>query len=314
MLLPEWSVVGLVAVSIGVAGTFFDKYLLEKYFNSEDEADDGGPGALMIFSSYFASIVALAIFLFYHSRIEFALGTGMAGLFAGALFAIWGFLYLEAINRVELSRVVPLLQTIPAFSLLIAFVTLGEILTLEQVLAMLGLILGAIVLLYTKEENCFRLDGTTLCIMLGVSLLTALSDTIFKAVALTSNYASAAFWSWCGFVLFGISLYLFSSHYRSQFELLTRERFGEKFTLNSLNEIFDNLHELLFFLAITLGPIALVHSINAYEPILVLVVGFLMAALAPRYFKEDNSGSVVIYKIFGVLVITVASVYLYSVT
>lgn len=311
MIFPVWTYLGLAAVSIGVLGTLFDKYLLEKYF-ANHEADDAGPGALLIFSSFFAIFIVGGIYYFSHSSISFNLNYGLIGLTAGTFNGIWILLYLYAIHRTDVSRALPIFQIIPAFGLVIAYFTLGETVTFIQMFAIATIIFGALVLLYVKKDGFFTIDSTTMYLMLTASFFIALSHAVFKIAAVGSNYATATFWLWSGFVLFGIMLFFFCADYHKQFKYLIKRRLKNVVLTNGANEIFDNLSELIFFAAVLIGPIALVQSLNAYEPIFVLVISILMAKIAPKYFNEELTTAIVIQKIIGVLIITFGSVILYS--
>ena len=77
----------------------------------------------------------------------------------------------------------------------------------------------------------------------------------------------------------------------------------------------DNAGELLFLLAVTLGPVALVQSTNAYEPLIILMVSFVLAKLFPYTFPTVKQEYVLTQKIFtliGIVIISIGSIYLYT--
>lgn len=307
-MLPLWVILAFSGVVLAVGGTLFDKYLLEKYFNNDD---DDGPGALIIFSAYFLIIIISIVYLFKHEEIDFSLLVGLTGLFVGILNGLWILLYLIAMNRADVSKVVPLFQTIPIFGLFYAMIILGEFLTFDQILATVIIITGALVLLYTRGRGMFNLDLQTLALMIGSSSIVALSQVIFKYVSLSSNYWTATFWLGSGFVIFGIGLFFFVESYRNQFGNLFNERVKAMFGANAINELFDNAGELLFLAAVVIGPVALVQSINAYEPLLIFLSSITMARLHPRYFYEDISRRALLQKFTGIIIISIGSLYLY---
>ncbi len=59
-MLPLWVLLGITGVLFAVGGTMFDKYLLERYFNSDDYS---GPGALILFSALFVTPVVLFVII-----------------------------------------------------------------------------------------------------------------------------------------------------------------------------------------------------------------------------------------------------------
>lgn len=314
MLPPIWFFIGLISLFIGVIGSFFDKYLLKKYFGNETESENGA-GALIIFSAFFL-IVLFPIMLFWgHSKIDFDINVGWVGAISGVLSGLWILLYLHALDRVDVSQAIPIFQTIPIFGLVLGYITLGETLTTLQLFSALVMILGATVLINTKEQTSPSSKYSTLLLMLGSSFFVALSQVIFKIVAIDINYWTAIFWNWVGFIVFGGILYLSVKQYRFQFKYLLGQRvtsLKSVYGVSALNEIFDNISDLTFLLAVILGPIALVQSLNAYEPIIVLGFSAIMVKAFPKYFLDDFSKTSFEQKFIGILIISSGSFILYT--
>jgi len=311
-MIPSWTLIGLIAVLMWVIGTFFDKYLLEKYFGSSDEPDDAGPGALIIFSSYFSFAIVVFAYIFGSDQISFDLIHGLIGILVGALNGAWILIYLYALNRSSVAKIIPIFQLIPIFGLVFSSIILAEFLITKQIFAVVLLMLGALLLLHYKKNSYLSIDIRTLFMMLSATALIALSEAVFKFAAVEANYWTAAFWTSVGFTLFGVILFFCVRKYREEFVELVAERTRSVMSINSANEVIDNSAELVFFFAITIGPIVLVQSLNAYQPMIALVIGGLMGKLLPQYFTEDDDNTI-IQKVAGILVITVASLYLYSI-
>lgn len=311
ILLPNWVLVGFFAVILWVAGSFFDKYLLNRYFDDEESQIDG-PGALIIFSSYFSIAIVITILVLRYESISFDLIPGLFGVSVGVINGLWILIYLYALNMSEVSRVVPIFQTIPIFGLILGFFLLGEHLTLNQIYAASIVIFGALVLLHDKQHSFFGVDVKTLLLMLFASSLIALTEVFFKIISIGASYWTAAFWTSVGFTLFGVFLYFTVRRYREEFLHMFLSRVKHVLGSNSVNEIMDNGAELIFFFAVTIGPIALVQSLNAYQPIIVLAAGIVLGTVFPKYFREDFSRSTFIQKMFGVLIMMFGSIYLYT--
>ncbi|MCA9363582.1 DMT family transporter [Candidatus Kaiserbacteria bacterium] len=313
MFMPLWFIVGLISLFIGVIGSFFDKYLLEKYFSNSTESENGA-GALIIFSAFFLIVLYPIMLFFGYDKIDFNITVGWVGLISGIMSGLWILLYLHALDRVDVSQAIPIFQTIPIFGLILAYFTLGEVLTKVQILASLILILGASVLIRTKEES-FSSQYKALFLMLGSSFFVALSQVVFKVVAVDINYWTGIFWNWVGFILFGSILFVSVKEYRAQFMYLAKQRVSSiksVYGISALNEVFDNISDLTFLLAVILGPIGLVQSLNAYEPIIVLIFSSLMVKVSPKYFLGDFSKSTFEQKFVGILIITTGSFILYT--
>jgi len=310
-MLPTWTLLGLGGVMLAVGGTLFDKYLLSKYF-ADYEDGEAGPGALLIFSAYFSSFIIIGLLLYGYTNITFDIQPMLYALIAGVLNGIWILMYLYAISRADVSKTAPILQTIPAFGLLLAFVTLGEVLTTMQLYAVAVLAFGAIVLLHEPKEGLLNIDTKTLGLMLGSSFFVALSQTLFKVGTNLSGYINATVWLWVGFLFFGILLHIAVPKYKRQFGHMFSQRIRNVFSLNAANEAFDSVGELLFFGAIMIGPLALVQSLNTYEPMLIFVTSVILTLLYPKYFKESLTTQALVQKVFGILVLFVGTLILYN--
>ncbi|WP_299848850.1 EamA family transporter [uncultured Roseovarius sp.] len=308
-MLPLWVILGLGGVLFSVFGTMFDKYLLERYFNSKDQ---GGPGALIIFSALFAVTVVLLVVALRYSAIDFSLTVGAVGISAGVINGLWILMYLHAMIRADVSNVVPLFQTVPIFGLVFGAAILGEYLTGPQVLAALVIMSGAIVLMCKIDSGRLGLDVTSMVLMLGSSSCVALSQVVFKSAAVDANYWTAAFWLGVGYMSFGASLYRFVPTYRRQFLTLFSKRRLQIIGVNALNEVFDTAGDLIILAAVVIGPVALVQSLNAYEPMFIFLLSLLLMHLWPSYFQEDISTSALIQKFSGITIIVFGSIFLYS--
>lgn len=308
-MLPLWVILGIGGVLFSVFGTMIDKFLLERYFNSDDHS---GPGALIIFSSLFSIVIAILLIAFRYDAIDFGRDAAAVGLLAGAIYGVWLLMYLHAMTRADVSKVAPLFQTVPIFGLVFGAVILGEFLAPKQMLAAAIIITGAIILMYQRANGRMGLDMVTLGLMLGSSCFVALTQVVFKVVAIDANYWTAAFWQSIGYMAFGIALFVFSPGYRQQFLYLFGRRRSHILGVSIANEIFDNIGDLVTLAAVVLGPVALVQSLGAYEPMLIFLLCLLLMRLWPRYFHEEVSTSALLQKSCGIAVIFVGSIVLYS--
>lgn len=288
----------------------FDKYLLERFFDS----NEGGPGSLLIFSPIFMIPVVLIVVIFRYSQLDLSAQTGAIGIAAGVMGGAWTFMYLLAMNRADISKVIPVFQMVPIFGLFFGIVFLDEFLTSQQILVAATIVIGAVVLMSEKGAGRYKIDLTKLLLMTGASCLLALSQVIFKVVAIDANFWTATFWIGIGFALFGALLFLFVTGYRNQFFLLLEERRAAIIGFNAANELFDNVGELVFLGAIVLGPVALVQSLFAYEPVIVFLISAVLTRFWPAYFNEVTSKPALFHKLTGIAIILAGSLLLYTAT
>ena len=308
-MIPIWVVVGLGAQFFWVLSAIIDRYLIEKYFRAEDGTEEG-VGALVLFSSFFAVFLSIGALLFDTKAIDFSLQTAIFGTCMGLINTLWVLLYLHAIEKTEISRAVPVFQTIPIFGFIFGWLFLTESLTMLQFIGSLTIIIGALLLSYNFSLKKFLWVPTLL--MLGASVLIALQEVLFKIIALDTNFLTSVFWLGIGFALGGTLLYLTQKRYRTQFHSLIRTKTKSIIGANVFNEVIDTTGNLLISFAVILGPIALVQSLNAYQPLLLLIVSYITVFFFGNYLDEDISKQALIQKIIGISVITLGSFVLYS--
>lgn len=309
MFLPLWVLIGLAAQVFWVIGAIIDKYLIEKYFSGDDE-EDGGVGTLVLFSSVFSVGISIVAAIIAWDDIAFSFTAASLGILVGIANALWVLMYLYAIEKSELSRTIPIFQTIPIFGFIFGYIFLAETLTNIQLLGTLIVITGAFILSYHFTNNSFAWKPFGL--MLGASAIVAFQETLFKVVALDFSYWSSAFWLGIGFSLFGLVLYCCVSSYRKQFLHHISKHNNTIWYANGINELMDNSANLMFAFAVTLGPIALVQSINAYQPLLMLIVSYSVYVTFGDFLDEDLGKGTIIQKVLGVVIITIGSILIYS--
>jgi uncharacterized membrane protein len=307
--IPLWVYIGLGAQLLWVVGNLFDKYLIEKFFRGEEDDEDEGIGTLVLFSAFFAALVSVGVYVGWGNQVSFAPSSVGWGITIGVLNAVWLIAYLYAIGRGELTKTVPIFQTIPVFGFFFAFLLLGETVTLTQFLAAGGLMLGSFVLSYNFRNGHF--SWLPLCLMLIASAVVALQEVLFKFVALDDGFATSAFWQGIGLGLTGITLYLTVPTYRRQFNTFLAERNKQIWGISAVNEVFDNAATLVFSYAVILGPVLLVQSVNAYQPLVLFVVSYIIAMFFGNYLREDISAVSTAQKVLGITIITIGSVMLY---
>jgi uncharacterized membrane protein len=307
--IPLWVYIGLGAQLLWVAGNLFDKYLIETFFRGDDDDEDEGIGTLVLFSAFFAVLVSAVVYIGWGEYVSFSGPSALVGTGIGILNALWVIAYLYAIGRGELTKTVPIFQTIPVFGFFFAFLLLGETVTTVQFIAATSLVLGSFVLSYNFQHG--RFAWLPFGLMLIASAIVALQEVVFKFVALSEGFATSAFWQGIGLGLTGLALYVTVPTYRRQFNSFLAERNKKIWAISGINEVFDNAATLVFSYAIILGPVLLVQSVNAYQPLVLFLVSYCIAIFFGNYLREDISTVSTIQKVVGISIITAGSVLLY---
>ncbi len=319
-----WLILVLIAQITWAVGIYIDKYLVSP---STDDSQEQAVGTLVLVSSFFTIIVATLIFVTVLAvkgvsvgLTSFSLGSSSVALalFVGALEVIWLIPYFYALHYSDETAAPPLLQTIPVFGCLLGFFVFGEIPTQTQVFAG-GIILFGSLLLnlellgeaagYTKRV---RIHWKTVMLMLIASFIVAFASFVFKDTAIESNYWGSAFWMSIGSFVTGLVIIATVPQYRRQFVAYIQKGERKKIGLNLLNETLDNLAILAFYGAIVFGPsTALVQSTIAYQPMLLLAIGFGLALHGSKRYTRKLSGFSLMRRITGISTILVGSLLIF---
>jgi drug/metabolite transporter (DMT)-like permease len=247
------------------------------------------------------------------AKLTFDFNSLSVAIAVGVMEILWLIPYFYAIHHSDETSAPPVFQTIPIFGFALGFLVFGEVPTVVQVgggsVILLGSILlnleitkrqaaeGALDLLTRKigikaikelttgelerlwkvaEQRGVALNKKAFGLMLLASFIIALSAFLFKDAAESENFWGSAFWMALGAFSFGVCLWLSVPGYRRQLTAtLKRPRMLK---LNLANEVVDNIAMLAFYGAVVLGPsVAVVQLSNAFQPILILAMGAILA-------------------------------------
>ena len=293
----NWFFIALLAPALWSVTNHIDKYLLGRYFKHK------GTGALIIFSSLIGFFVLPVILLFQPNVL------GIQPLHAllimgGSVISLLGILaYLYALGRDEASIVVPLFQTIPVFAYILGFIVLGEILSLQQIIASFLVITGAVGISLDLNQGRARLKITVLLLMLIASFLIAFSSLIFKFVAIQADFWTTSFWAYVGSALVGVFFLVFVKKYRDQFVSVFKSNKIPAIGLNGLNEIIDVVASLSLRYATLLAPLALVWTVNGFQPFFVLLYGVILTLFFPQLGRESLLKKHLLQKLVAIAII-----------
>lgn len=314
-----WLLLVLAAQITWAVGIYIDKYLVSP---STDDSDEEAVGTLVLISSSFTLVVAgaIALYIFLTKGIAggleaLALDTTnlSLALFVGVLEVVWLIPYLYALHHSDETVAPPLFQTIPIFGFVLGFFFFGETPSLTQLFAAGIILLGSLVLnleLMSEEAGGRKVvvHWKSVALMLFASLIVALASFVFKDSALDDGYWGTAFWMAAGSFATGIGIWLTVPKFRREFNTFVRARNRRKIAINVMNETIDNLAILAFYGAVLLGPsTALVQSTVAYQPVLLLVVGMVLARCGSNRHRQKLSGYGLMRRIAGIATIFVGS-------
>jgi len=294
----DWVLIALLAPLLWAVSNFIDKLLISKYFGNK-------LGALMIFSSIVAVVIAPLIYLYKPEVLNIDFWTMVIVLLNSFLLLIYLFPYFWSLRDEDTSNVTPLFQTIPFFVMALSFVFLKETLTLLQVVAVVFVALGAFLISLRIDGKKLLFNKRVLVLMLAASFLVALNSVIFKYFALELDYWTIIFWQYIGSTIFGIILLIFVKDYRKQFFSLFKIKKGWLIGLNFFNELVNFGAWMAFSFASLLAPVAMIWVVNGAQPFLVLALGFVLTKFFPKIQKEDTSNASLLRKFAAITLIVI---------
>ncbi len=296
-----WFLIAALGSLCYASTNHIDKYLISKYLKG------GKVGSLIIFSSIF-SIFALPVVWYIHPQVfSVSVLQGVALALTGVMTVIAILLYFYALNEDEATMVVPFYQTVPIFAFVLGYGVLGEVITAVQGVAALIIISGATILSFDYTGGRIHFKRKVVLLMLGASLLYAISSVVFKLVALEEGFWLSTFWSLVGKVLLGGLFLLAVPVYRRQFFTVLKENKVRILALNSVNETLSIVADALVSFATLLAPVALVLLAESFQPVFVFLIGIILTIAFPRISTESLSKRHVFQKICAIGLIVVGS-------
>jgi drug/metabolite transporter (DMT)-like permease len=314
----DWFIPAFLAQLLWVSGNLFDKYLISDYRSDNDSSTaEMTPMVLLMFSGIFSLVVLIALVVFAFStkqEFETSFGSVSVGILCGILNFMWLSLYLHAIAKSELSKVIPLFQTIPIFAAVTGYLFLGEVLTHLDIFFGCIILFGALILMFKTQTKVggrvHRFDKSVFVMMLCASFLIAVSEALFKHVALDSTFLESSIWTTLGMVVACATWMCVSTETRRSFTSTMKKGGRRIIALNAVNEIIDNMAFLMFSYATTVGTLAIVQTSMAYQPALVFGSTLILTLLGSRSYREDMDPYTILQKVTGIALITIGSYFI----
>jgi len=302
----HWFPIAIIAPILFGLVNHLDKYLLDKYFRFK------GVGALALYSSLFGLVILPLAFFISPDGIGVDLLTGIILIIVGILTGIAIILYLYALNKEETSLVVPFYQTVPLFGFIFGFALLGEKLSLSQAWAGLIILFGATILsLEFVEERRLRPRWNILILMLFSSMLYGFHEVLFKFATVETSFWKSIFWSNLGLFMVGIALFSLLPDFRNDFLSTLKENKHSIVLVNLAGEAITMIGNIAILYAVLLAPVALVQTVNGYQPVSVFIIGIFLTIFFPKIATEKLGTRHLFHKIISLVIIGIGTILLY---
>lgn len=297
----SWFFISLTGTALFAVGNFIDKILISRYFKG------GGVGALAIYSAFIGIFILPFPFIFNTDFFSPGLVAILIMIASGIIYLLGIIPYLYALTSDDTSTVVPIFQTIPIFSYVLGYFFLKENISFIQFVGMLLIILGSIFISFDMSGVRIVFKAKGIFLMLVSSACIAISGFLFKFIGTDHGFLITSFWTYAGYTLLGIFLFIISKNYRSQFVHTLKANSVKIIGINILNEVIGIGGKMLQNLATLLAPLALAVAVNGFQPIFVLFYGLMFTIFFPHIINEKMTKRHLVFKSLSIVVIIVGA-------
>lgn len=243
-------------------------------------------------------ILVLIPFGFYFpSRIELGLV-----LLAGIAQVGGWILFFKALNKGEVSRVIPFVGAFVAiFVLILSRFSINEHLSNQQVLAFIFLALGSLIIAVKKKGLLKSFFEGAFGLALFSSLLFAVFWVITKYIFLDAPFTTGLVWIRTGVALIALTLLI----PRKNRELIFRKT--EKLKPETIKFLISGralsiLGALGVYFAVYLGSVTLVNSLQGFQYVFILILALLLFKKFPK-LREQFNKEIIIQKVIALIFI-----------
>tara|TARA_Y100000310_G_scaffold187420_1_gene187457 strand:- start:327 stop:1196 length:870 start_codon:yes stop_codon:yes gene_type:complete len=280
----SWLTLALTATLIWSVVAILDKFVMSH--EMRDPILAGFAFGASVFGVY--TLVSL-----YQGTIS-TQGPILLPMFVGALGCIGVLLYYFAVNKAEISRIIPLVATMPVYVTLIAFFWLGESFSTMTYAGIGLLVLGGVLISVEKGKHKFISGGLFLAVL--ATLFWAVRNTLMKSLTLGTSVWNLLFWVGVGSGI--VALILLIAHHP---HLKKKAKKGVEHLF--VNNAVAAIGWMFFAVALEKGPVSLVSSIPAAEPMFVFIAATAISKYHPSIVHEKLSRQALLQKSVSILLI-----------
>ena len=283
----NWLFYSLLAPAIFAINVLVDKYILEK-----EVSDYQG---MPIYTSIMAAI--FGILLWFMTGFPLLNSRDALLIMLTGMLTLWGAaFYFKALSNQEASNIIILFQTGPILTLILAYLFLRNTITNSQLIGFFIILLATVgVSLNTKKSN-FKLSPAFFLILFA-NLFWSFAAVIAKFVLEYSSFSRVISFESFGIALGGLILYILFPSFSKAFKKTQKNIRKVALLVILTNEGVYLVGRFITFLAISLGPVALVGVIGGTQVFAGILLGYFLTLIAPKIFQENISGKGLFKKI-----------------
>jgi len=251
------------------------------------------------------SLMPLVTLLFF-PLTTLSIGVVLFTIVVGFVRIYYTLPYFQALTIEEVSRVVPVLQLTPVFVLILSSLFLQEALRPQDYVAFVLLVLGG-TLFAIRLSKGIRIS-LAFYLMIISSFMLAVYSVALKYLFSTQDFYTIFIWvQVAGFLAFFqmLSFKPLRGSLVSTYKTTSR-RIG---VILVAEQVVAYISVFAYSYAIAHGPVALISSVSATQPLFVLLFATLLSYRFPRVLKEELTRTDLFLKGLG-LVAIFAGIYL----
>jgi drug/metabolite transporter (DMT)-like permease len=290
-MFPSWVLIAIVGYMSMALSQLLDKALLNVAFKEAKS---------FVFLIALFNLLAFVLLPFGVELIS--LSNLLISLLAGALFILALIPFLSALQGDDASRVIPLVGGLIPIATLI-----GEVLFLDatfvrnDLLAFALLVIGSIVLTFTKSSSPRRSWSSVIKAIIG-SILFAASFVLTKYVFDITSFVNGFFWMRMGGILVAIGLLFHPDvlkglkHFFKTNSKLVQSGYFATQGLNGFGFVLQSY-------AISLANVSLVNALQGAQYLFIIVFVAVAAKFKPDLLGEKITVGVIVEKLTAVVII-----------
>lgn len=272
----SWLFYGVASPAVFAAVNHIDAHIVTRQVK--------GPEAMPLYTAIV--VFALSVVAFVAAGFPNLGLSGLALTLSGFILMMAYVFYFRAIAVGDAAFVAAMIQVSALFTLVLSSVFLHESLTPARWVGFFLIMGAALAMSLRSVEGRLRLGKAFWPIILA-DLCWAVAAVIVKQSFTTRTFLPVVASEGFGVTLGGLALAL-SPTIRRAFKTSLRESGRRVILLVLANEGLSFVGKALFFLGLSLGPVAIVSALGGVQPFFSLAYGYALALLLPRLFPRPG--------------------------
>jgi drug/metabolite transporter (DMT)-like permease len=291
-----WLFFAIISYFINAVTAIIDKFLLNKSVPSP-----------VAYTFYVGFLSFFAVILIPFGVVWPGISLAVQNMIPGIIFFWAVFLFITAVKKYEVSRVVTMIGGFtPVFSLILSFFIFHERLGGFQLLAFILLVAGSVLISF-KRNGIDSVQKKSSFLGVGVSIAAAFTFALYYVSAKIifsgeQPFISAFFWSRMGSFLAAVLILAVPSWRILIF--CARKTAGVKGgVLFVTNKVLAALGFILLNYSIKLGNVSLINAIQGVQYVFLFGLVIYLAKKYPKVLEEKITGKIIAQKILAVILI-----------